>query len=174
MSAIERANAFTLRGKAFTLIGPELKAGDRAPDFTVVDQSFAPVNLAATGNRVRLFSVVPSLETSVCSAQTKRFNDEAAKFEDRVGFYTFSRDLPYASKRWCTDALVDKVTTLSDHIDGNFGRAYGAYVKELGVLSRAVFVVDASGVIRHVQYVLDMPDQPDYDATLAALKRLVS
>jgi len=174
MSANERANAFTMRGKGLTLVGPELKAGDRAPDFTVLDQSFSPVNLAATGNRVRVFSVVPSLDTSVCSAQTKRFNDEAVKFEDRVAFYTFSRDLPFAAKRWCTDAMVDKVTTLADHVDGNFGRAYGTFVKEVGFLSRAVFVVDAGGIIRHAEYVLDMPNQPNYDAVLAALKKLVS
>ncbi len=106
--------------------------------------------------------------------QTKRFNDEAAKFEDRVAFYTFSRDLPYAAKRWCADAGLTSVTTLHDHVDANFGRAYGAYVKELGVDSRAAFVLDASGVIRHAEYVLDMPDQPNYDAVIAAIKKLLS
>jgi thiol peroxidase len=170
---MERPNAFQLKGKPLTLIGPELKVGDRAPDFTLLDQTFAPVTLASTGARVRVFSVVPSLDTGVCTAQTKRWNDESAKLEGRVAFYSISRDLPYAQKRWCSDAQVDKVTTLSDHMDGSFGKSYGAFVKELGVDSRALFVVDAEGVIRHVEYVLEMATQPDYDAAIAAIRKLV-
>ncbi len=169
----ERPGAFALRGKLLTLIGPELKAGDRAPDFSVVDQAWQPVTLASTAGRVRVFSVVPSFDTGVCSAQTKRFNDEAARFGDKVAFYAVSMDLPYGAKRWCGDTGVTKVTTLADHIDASFSQNYGTLVKEWRVASRAVFVVDAEGIIRYAEYVQEMPDQPNYDAVLAVLTKLV-
>ena len=169
----ERPGAFALRGKPLTLIGPELKAGDRAPEFSVVDTAWQPVTLASTAGKVRVFSVVPSLDTGVCSAQTKRFNEEAARLGDKVAFYTISMDLPYGQKRWCGDAGVTNVTTLADHIHASFSQNYGTLVKEWRVASRAVFVVDAGGIIRYAEYVKEMPDQPNYDAVLAALKKLV-
>jgi thioredoxin-dependent peroxiredoxin len=171
--ATERQGAFTIKGQPVTLVGPELKAGDRAPDFHVVDSAFNPVDLAATGSRWRLFSVIPSVDTGICSAQTKRWSDESAKFEDRVAFYSFSRDLPFATKRFCADSGADKITTLSDHMDGNFGKSYGVFVKERGFLSRALFIVDPQGVVRYTQYVPEMATHPDYDAAIAALKELV-
>src|SRR5438477_6935884 len=135
----ERAGATTLRGNPKTLLGPELKAGDKAPDFEVVDDSLKPVSLETTGHNVRGFSVVPSLDTPVCDAQTKRFNEEAAKLPD-VKIYTFSMDLPFAQKRWCGAFGVDHVKMVSDHRDGSFGQAYGTLIKDLRIMSRAIFV----------------------------------
>jgi thiol peroxidase len=166
---MERAAATTLKGNPFTLIGPELKAGDKAPDFEVVDNGLQAVNLAGTGANVRIFSVVPSLDTPVCDAQTRRFNEEAAKLNG-VDIYTLSMDLPFAQKRWCGAAGVDKVKMLSDHRAGSFGSAYGTLIKELRILSRAIFVVDKTNTIRHVEYVKEVADHPNYDAALAAVK----
>lgn len=173
MSTPERAGVHTLDGKPLTLIGPELRIGDRAPDFTLMNRSFETIDLAATGDRVRLFSVVPSLDTSVCAAQTRRFDEEAAKLGGEIGFYTVSRDLPYAATRFCEGAMIERITTLSDHVDGNFGRSYGVYIKEFGVLSRSVFVLDAGAILRHVEYVAEFGHQPDYDTALQVLRSLV-
>jgi thioredoxin-dependent peroxiredoxin len=145
--------------------------GDKAPDFEAVDLGLQAVNLAGTGSNVRVFSVVPSLDTPVCDAQTKRFNQEAAKL-DGVDIYTLSMDLPFAQKRWCGAAGVDKVKMLSDHRAGSFGSAYGTLIKELRIHSRAIFVVDKSNTIRHVEYVKEVAEHPDYDAALAAVKSI--
>src|SRR5438876_9087500 len=127
---MERPAATTMRGKPLTLLGPELKAGEKAPDFEAVTDSLQSVNLEKTGEAVRIFSVVPSLDTPVCDAQTKRFNEEAAKMPG-VQIYTISMDLPFAQKRWCGAFGVDKVKMLSDHRDGSFGSGYGTLIKEL-------------------------------------------
>ena len=156
-----------------TLIGPELKAGDRAPDFDVVDNSLSPVNLKQTGNSVRIMSVVPSLDTPVCDAQTKRFNDELAKLSG-LEVYTVSMDLPFAQKRWCGAFGVDRVKMLSDHKNGSFGTSYGTLIKELRIESRAIFVVDKDNVIRHVEYVKEVADHPDYEAALKAARSLLA
>ncbi|MGQ9635108.1 MAG: thiol peroxidase [Bryobacteraceae bacterium] len=169
---MERPGAVTLRGQPLTLIGPELKPGDKAPDFDVVDTSLSPVNLAKTGNAVRIFSVVPSLDTPVCDAQTKRFNDEADKMPS-VEVYTISMDLPFAQKRWCGAFGVDHVKMLSDHRNASFGQAYGTLIKELRIESRAIFVLDKDNVIRYVEYVKEVADFPDYEAALNAAKALV-
>lgn len=168
---MERPGATTLKGKPLTLVGPELKPGDPAPDFEVVDTSLNPVNLAATGNAVRIFSVVPSLDTPVCDAQTKRFNDAAAKMPG-VEIYTISMDLPFAQKRWCGAFGVDHVKMLSDHRNASFGQAYGTLIKELRIESRAIFVLDKDNVIRYVEYVKEVADFPDYEAALNAAKAL--
>jgi thiol peroxidase len=152
-----------------TLIGPELKVGDKAPDFQAVDNGLQSVTLATTGNGVRIFSVVPSLDTPVCDAQTKRFNDEAGKLPN-VAIYTFSMDLPFAQKRWCGAFGVDNVKMVSDHASGSFGQSYGTLIKELRILSRAIFVVDKDNVIRHVEYVKQVGDHPNYEAALAAAR----
>lgn len=164
---MERPGATTLKGNPLTLIGPELKSGDKAPDFEVVDNGLQAVNLAGTGSSVRIFSVVPSLDTPVCDAQTKRFNEEAAKLEG-VDIYTVSMDLPFAQKRWCGAFGVDKVKMLSDHRAGSFGAAYGTLIKELRIESRAIFVVDKNNIIRHAEYVKEVADHPSYEAALAA------
>ena len=169
---MERPGATTLKGNPLTLIGPELKAGDKAPDFTAVDNSLQPVDLAKTGNKVRVFSVVPSLDTPVCDAQTKRFNDEAAKLTS-VDIYTVSADLPFAQKRWCGAFGIDNIKMLSDHKDASFGSAYGTLIKELRIESRAIFVVDKENVIRHAEYVKEVADHPNYEAALSAVKSLI-
>ncbi len=152
-----------------TLLGPELKSGDTAPDFHAIDDSLKPVNLASTGGGVRIFSVVPSLDTPVCDAQTKRFNEEAGKLPS-VTIYTFSMDLPFAQKRWCGAFGVDHVKMVSDHRDGSFGEAYGTLIKDLRIHSRAIFVVDKTNKIRHAEYVKEVADHPNFDAALAAAK----
>ncbi len=168
---MERAAATTLRGNPFTLIGPALKPGDAAPEFEAIDNGLQPVTLASTGHNVRIFSVVPSLDTPVCDAQTKRFNEEAAKLNG-VDIYTFSMDLPFAQKRWCGAFGIDKVKMVSDHRTGSFGSAYGSLIKELRIHSRAIFVVDKNNKLSHVEYVKEVGDHPNYDAALAAVKTL--
>ena len=165
---MERSGATTLRGNPLTLVGPELHSGDPAPEFEAVDTGLQPVTLATTEG-VRIFSVVPSLDTPVCDAQTKRFNEEAAKLEV-VTICTFSMDLPVAQKRWCGQFGVDKVKMVSDHRAGSFGAAYGTLIKELRIHSRAIFVVDKDNKIAHAEYVKEVADFPDYDAALSAAK----
>jgi thiol peroxidase len=164
---MERSGATTFKGNPLTLIGPELKPGDKAPDFKLLDTSLKEVTLADTGNNVRIISVVPSLDTPVCDAQTKRFNDEAAKMSD-VDIITVSMDLPFAQKRWCGAFGVDKVKMLSDHKEGSFGSKYGTLIKELRIESRAIFVLDRDNTVKHVEYVKEVADFPNYDAALKA------
>lgn len=166
---MERPGATTLRGNPLTLVGPELHAGDSAPEFEAVDTGLQPVTLASTSGSVRIFSVVPSLDTPVCDAQTKRFNEEAARLEG-VTIYTFSMDLPFAQKRWCGQFGVDQVKMVSDHRTGSFGEAYGTLIKELRIHSRAIFVVDKDNKIAHAEYVKEVADFPNYDAALTAAK----
>jgi thiol peroxidase len=166
---MERAGATTLRGNPFTLVGPELKSGDTAPDFSVVDSSLKPVHLADTAGKTRIFSVVPSLDTPVCDAQTKRFNEEAAKL-DNVDIYTVSMDLPFAQKRFCNSFALDNVKMLSDHREGSFGSNWGTLIKELRILSRAIFVVGPDNQVKYVEYVPEVADFPNYEAALAAAR----
>ena len=170
---MERPGATTLKGKPLTLIGPELKVGDKAPDFEVVDVKLSAVNLAETGKAVRIISVVPSLDTPVCDAQTKRFNDEAAKLPG-VEIITVSMDLPFAQSRWCGAFGVDRVKMLSDHRSGSFGASYGTLIKELRIECRAIFLVDQDNVIRHAQYVKEVGDFPDYEAALNVARSLAA
>jgi thioredoxin-dependent peroxiredoxin len=150
-----------------------LKAGDKAPDFQAIDDSLKPVDLPATGHGVRIFSVVPSLDTPVCDAQTKRFNEEAGKLPD-VRIYTVSMDLPFAQKRWCGAFGVDHVKMLSDHRTGSFGEHYGTMIKELRILSRAIFVVDQNDTLQHVEYVKEVADHPDYESALTVARQLTN
>ena len=170
---MERPGATTMRGNPLTLIGPELKAGDKAPDFNLVDNGLKNVTLADTGNNVRILSVVPSLDTPVCDAQTKRFNEEAAKLPG-VDIITVSMDLPFAQKRWCGAYGVDKVKMLSDHKSGSFGEQYGTLIKELRIESRAIFVLDRSNTVRHAEYVKEVAEHPNYDAALSAARAAAS
>jgi thiol peroxidase len=166
---MERPAATTLKGNPLTLIGPELKAGDSAPDFSLVDKGLKPVTLKDTGNHVRIFSVVPSLDTPVCDAQTKKFNEAAAQLPD-VDIFTVSMDLPFAQSRWCGAFGVDRVKMLSDHREGSFGSNYGTLIKELRIESRAIFVVDQNNKIRHAEYVKEVADFPNYEAALTAVR----
>jgi thiol peroxidase len=152
-----------------TLVGPEVSTGQKAPDFQGVDNSLQPVTLASTGQGVRIFSVIPSLDTPVCDIQTKRFNEEAGKLPG-LNIYTFSMDLPFAQKRWCGAFGVDQVKMVSDHRDASFGTAYGTLIKELRILSRAIFVVDKDNTVRHVEYVKEVGEHPNYDAALSAAR----
>jgi thiol peroxidase len=167
----ERAGATTLQGNPMTLLGPELKAGDKAPEFDAVDSSMQPINLSKTGQAVRVFSVIPSLDTPVCDAQTKRFNEEAATLPG-VEIYTVSMDLPFAQKRWCGAFGVDNVKMVSDHKSGSFGTHYGTLIKELRIESRAIFVVDKNDVIRHAEYVKEVADHPNYESAMKIAKEL--
>ena len=169
MRSMERSGATTLKGNPLTLVGPELKVGDQAPDFEVVNSKLQPVKLADTGSGVRIFSVVPSLDTPVCDAQTKRFNEEAATLPN-VTIYNVSMDLPFAQGRWCNTFGVDHVQMLSDHRSGSFGEHYGTLIKELRIESRAIFVVDQNNKIRHVEYVKEVADHPNYDAALSVAR----
>jgi thiol peroxidase len=165
---MERPGATTLGGNPMTLVGPELKAGDPAPDFSVVDASLKPVTLADTGSTTRIFSIVPSLDTPVCDAQTKRFNEESVKLPG-VDIYTVSMDLPFAQKRFCNSFALDHIKMLSDHKDGSFGAAYGTLIKELRIHSRAIFVVGPDNKIKYVEYVPEVGSHPNYEAVLAAV-----
>ncbi|WP_319562475.1 thiol peroxidase [Marispirochaeta sp.] len=162
----------TMHGNAITLVGQELKAGDKAPEFTVLDNELMPKSLSDFSGKKKLISVVPSLDTGVCDAQTRRFNEEAAKLGNDVVILTISMDLPFAQKRWCGAAGVDQVITLSDHRDADFGQRYGMLIKELRLLNRGIFVVDENDVIRYSEIVKENTNHPDYDAALNALKAL--
>jgi thiol peroxidase len=166
---MERAGATTMKGAPLTLVGPELKVGDAAPDFRLMDKGLKAVTLKDTGNRVRIISVIPSLDTPVCDAQTKRFNEAAAKLPD-VDIISVSMDLPFAQKRWCTAFAVDNLKMLSDHKDASFGTNYGTLIKELRIESRAIFVLDADNRILHAEYVKEVADYPNFETALAAAR----
>lgn len=169
---MERPGAVTFKGNPLTLIGPAIKVGDTAPDFTLLANDLSPVSLKDSAGKARLLSVVPSIDTPVCDVQTRKFNEKIAALGDQVVGYTISADLPFAQARWCGAAGIANIKTLSDHRDMAFGDAYGAHIKELRLETRAVFVVDAQDVVRYVQYVPEVTQEPDYDAALAALKAL--
>jgi len=169
--AKERTGVVTFKGKPMTLVGPELKAGQKAPDFQVLAQDLSPVTLAGSRGKTRLISVVTSLDTGICDAQTKRFNEEAAQLPN-TAILTISADLPFAQKRWCGASGVDKVQVLSDYKDASFGTAYGVLMKELRLLSRAIFVVDTTDTVRYVEYVPEVTSHPNYDAALAAVRQI--
>lgn len=169
----ERTGIITMRGNPLTLLGKEVHVGDKAPNFELLDNDLKPVGLSAFSGKVRVISSVPSLDTPVCDMETRRFNEEAGKLGDHVAILTVSMDLPFAQKRWCGAAGVERVTTLSDHRDAKFGETYGVLIKELRLLARAVFVVDKNGVIRYIQLVKEVTEEPDYEAVIAAVKELV-
>lgn len=163
----------TFKNNPVTLLGNEVKVGDKAPDFTVLANDLSPVTLKDSEGKIRLFATVPSLDTGVCDAETRRFNEEAAKLGDDVIVYTVSVDLPFAQKRWCGAAGIDRVVTVSDHKDLSFGKAYGVAIEELRLLARAVFVVDREGIVRYVEYVSETTNHPDYEEAIKAVKELL-
>ncbi len=169
----ERSDIVTMKGNPVTLIGKALKAGDLAPDFEVVGNDLSPVKFSSYRGNVCIVSAVPSLDTPVCDMETRRFNQEAENLGADIAILTVSMDLPFAQKRWCGAAGVDKVITLSDHRTAEFGIAYGLLIKDLRLLARAVFVVDREGIIQYIDLVKEIADEPDYDAILSAVKRLV-
>lgn len=171
--AQERTGVATFKGGPVTLMGPDVKVGDQAPEFQVVDNGLQPVTLGSSAGKVRLITAVPSLDTGVCDTMTRKFNEEAAKLPENVAVYTISLDLPFAQKRWCGNAGISKVQTLSDYQERSFGLNYGLLIKELKLLARAVFVIDAQGKIAYRQIVPEVTEEPDYAAAIAAVKKLV-
>lgn len=159
----------TFKGNPVTLLGNEVRVGDTAPDFTVLANDLSPVSLADSKGSVRLISVVPSVDTGVCDAQTRRFNEETASIGN-VKVLTISVDLPFAQRRWCGASGLENVITLSDHRDLSFGEAYGVHMKELRLLARAVFVIDSNDKVTYVEYVSEGTDHPNYEAAIEAAK----
>lgn len=168
--AQERNGAITFKGNPMTLIGPELKAGDKAPDFQVTAGDLSTVTLQNFKGKTKLISVVPSLDTPVCDQQTRRFNEEAGKLPQDVEVLTISMDLPFAQKRFCGAAGISKVRTLSDYKSASFGQAYGVLIKELHLLTRAVFIVGSDDKVQYVEYVKEVTNHPNYDAALNFFK----
>lgn len=164
----------TFKKNPMTLPNKEVKVGDQAPEFTVLSTGLEPVTLQDTAGKIRLVSVVPSLDTGVCSDQTKRFSDEAASLGDNVEVMTISADLPFAQKRWTEINKVNAITTLSDHRDLSFGEAYGVTMQELRLLARSIFVIDENDKIAYVEYVPEGTDHPDYEKALNAVKELTN
>jgi thioredoxin-dependent peroxiredoxin len=159
----------TWKGNPLELSGSEVKVGDKAPDFTVLANDMSQVSLKDTTGSVRLISVVPSIDTGVCDAQTRKFNEEAASLNN-VHILTISADLPFAQKRWCGANGIDKVQTLSDHRDLSFAKGYGVLMENLRLLARAIFVIDSNDNITYVEYVPEGTDHPNYEAAIAAAK----
>src|SRR5213594_4899521 len=171
--AEERKGVVTFKGTPLTLVGPEIKPGQPAPDVTAVDTSLQAARLSDVKGKVLVLSSVPSLDTPVCDTETRRFNQEAAKLGAGVEVWTISMDLPFAQKRWCGAAGVTSVKTLSDFRERAFGPAYGVEIKDgpiAGLTARAVFVVGKDGKVKHVEYVKEIGSEPNYDAALAAAK----
>jgi thiol peroxidase len=169
----ERKGAVTSNGQPQTVIGEALKEGDKAPDFRLLAGDGSARTLRDFEGKPLLVNVVTSLDTGICDAQSRRFDQEALKLKGKVNFITVSADLPTAQKRWCNEAAAETIQVLSDHYDMNFGNAWGTHVKELRLEQRSVFVVDASGVVRYVQYVPEIAQHPEYDDVLAALQKVV-
>jgi thiol peroxidase len=165
----ERAGLVTMKGKPVVLLGDEVAPGQLAPDFVAVDNDLNEVRLSSFRGKVVVLSAVPSLDTPVCSIETRRFNEEAGKRGQDVVILTISMDLPFAQKRWCAAEGIKAVKTLSDHRQAAFGRAYGVLIKDLRLLARAVFVVDRQGRVTYVQLVKEIASEPDYEAALRAL-----
>lgn len=162
-----------MKGNPLTLLGPEITPGMAAPDFSVVDNDLGPVSLSSFKGQVVIVSAVPSLDTPVCDMETRRFNQEAQNLGDKVKVLTVSMDLPFAQKRWCGNAGVENVQTVSDYQTASFGQAYGVLIDGLRLLARAIFVIDASGKVAYVQVVPELTHEPDYAAVLGAVKNLL-
>lgn len=163
----------TMKGEPLTLVGQGVGLGQKAPDFEVVANDLSAVRLSSFSGKVCIISSVPSLDTSVCDTMTRRFNEAAGELGGDVVVLTISMDLPFAQSRWCGAAGVENVQTLSDHREADFGKAFGVLIKELRLLARAVFVVNKEGVIRYIEIVEELTNEPDYDAALDAAKELL-
>ncbi|MEK5029386.1 MULTISPECIES: thiol peroxidase [Paenibacillus] len=169
----ERTGVAAFKGNPITLVGPQLKAGDSAPQFTVSKNLLEDTSLSDYAGKIKLISVVPSLDTGVCDAQTRRFNSEAAELGDDVVILTISMDLPFAQARWCGAAGIDRVITLSDHKEAAFGQAYGVLIKEFRLDMRSIFVIDKNDTLAYVEYLGEMSEHPNYEAAIAAAKELL-
>ena len=170
---VERPGVITMKGHPLTLVGQEVQVGDLAPDFEVIANDLSPFKFSTLKGTVCVISAVPSLDTPTCDIETRWFNEEAAKLGPEVAILTISMDLPFAQKRWCGAAGVDRVKTYSDHREAAFGQAYGVLIKELRLLARAVFVVDKAGTLHYMQLVKELANEPNYDEVLKAVARLM-
>ncbi|MGE4420736.1 MAG: thiol peroxidase [Pseudodesulfovibrio sp.] len=170
---VERTGIITFKGNPLTLIGPEIKVGDTAPGFAVTANDLSPATLADFSGKVLVIASVPSLDTPVCDMETRRFNTEATALGDDVKILTVSMDLPFAQARWCGAAGIEAVQTLSDHAQASFGENWGTLIKELRLLTRAVFVVGRDGKIAYVQYLKEITEEPDYEAALKVVRELI-
>lgn len=170
---VERTGVATFKGNPITLLGPELHVGDQAPDFTLHKNLLETASLKDFAGKIKLISVVPSIDTGVCDMQTRRFNEEASKLGEQVAVLTVSADLPFAQARWCGAAGVDQVVMLSDYKNNTFGQAYGLLIKEFQLDMRAIFVLDADNKITYVEYLKEMAEHPNYDSAIEAVKALV-
>ena len=170
---MERTGIITFKGNPLTLIGNEVKVGDKAPDFEVLANDLSSYKLSSCLGKVCLISSVPSLDTPVCDTQTRRFNEEIAGLGNNIVLLTISMDLPFAQARWCGSAGLDNAITLSDHCKADFANKFGVLIKELRLLSRAIFIVDTVGVIRYVQIVPELTNEPDYDEAIKAAGELL-
>lgn len=162
----------TFKGNPVTLVGEPPKVGEKAPDFALTAADLSTRCLSDYQGKIKLISVVGSLDTSTCDAQTRQFNEQAASLGDDVAVLTISMDLPMAQKRWCGAAGIDRVECLSDYKDHSFGKDWGVRVKELGLLARSVFIVDRDDTVRYVQRVPEIAQEPDYDDAMEALKQM--
>ena len=169
--AVERKDSVIFAGQSMTLVGPQLKVGDKAPDAQLMDEAMVSRKLSDYKSKVRIISSVVSLDTGVCAAETKRFSEEVSKFGDAVVLITISRDLPFAQARFCEDSFPPNAIFLSDYARGAFGQAYGTFIKEMSLDSRAVFVVGKQNQIVHAQYVKETGSHPDYGAVLEAVRK---
>src|SRR5512146_3227488 len=170
----ERKGIITMKDEHLTLLGPDIKAGDKAPDFTVLDKELNQVTLRDFRGKYKLISVTPSLDTPVCDLQARRFNHEAASLPHDVVVLNISMDLPFAISRFCTVAEIDRVKALSDHRDASFGTAYGVLIKELRLLARSIFIIDKNNVVRYKEIVPEQSNHPDYEKALRALAEIAS
>ncbi len=169
----ERNNVVKSSGNPLTLVGNEVKVGDTAPDFTVLNDSLSPVKLSDFKGKTVIITSVPSIETKTCDLETKRFNKEAGNLGEDVSILTISMDLPFAQARWCGAAGVENLTMLSDFRDREFGENYGVRIKELGLLARTIFIVDKEGKVQYIQYVEETSQEPNYEDVLDATKKLL-
>ena len=169
----KRTGVITFKGNPATLIGPEIGIGMPAPDFRVVDNALQAVTLASAAGKVQLITTVPSLDTGVCDTMTRQFNQQAANLPENVAVYTISMDLPFAQKRWCGNAGIERVQTLSDYQERSFALNYGLLIDELKLMARAVYVIDAAGTVAYREIVQEVTDEPDYAAALDAVKALL-
>ena len=168
----ERPGVITRKGQPLTLVGQVVRVGEPAPDFEVIANDLSQFKFSTLKGKVCIISAVPSLDTPTCDIETRWFNEEAAKLGPEVAILTISMDLPFAQKRWCGAAGVERVKTYSDHRDAAFGLAYGVLIKELRLLARAVFVVDQAGTLRYLQLVKELANEPNYDEVLEAVRKL--
>jgi thiol peroxidase len=170
---MERSNVVTFKGSPITLLGDEVRVAQKARDFKALDSSLSEKSLSDFKGKIKLIASVPSLDTPVCDTEIKRFNDEASKLSKDLAIIFISMDLPFAQKRFCQEFDINKVKTLSDHRIASFGNAYGVLIKDMRLLARAIFIVDKNDNVVYVEYVKELGMGPDYNAALAAVKKLV-